>query len=99
MRNTFEEDGSYKPESGMMDDMAAKPEAELRLNLSGIKGAESFRSGDEIMLHIKAKVGEAGEEGGMSEMQVIRVTADQMEHGAMRERAREPEVDTEGTGL
>ena len=66
---------------------------------SGVKGTENFKPGDEIMLHIKAKVGQPGEDGGMADMEVIRVTADQMDSGAMRERAREPQVSTEGTGL
>ena len=99
MRNTFEGDGSYKPESGSFDDLAKKPEAEFRVNLQGIQGAENYRPGDEIVLSVKARVGQAGEQGGMTDMEVIRVTAEPMDNGAARERAREPKVDTAGTLL
>lgn len=91
MRNTFKEDGSYSPESGAADDLAQKPQAELSVNLASISGLADFKPGDEAMLHMKVRIGQAspdGEGGGMTTLEVVRITADPMDSGAKTERMR-----------
>lgn len=90
MRNTFKDNGSYSPVSGEADDLAQKPQAEIRFDPASVPDLADFQPGDEAMLHIRIRIGSSGTEGeeGMPSHEVIQLTADAMDQGARTERQR-----------
>lgn len=97
MQPTLDQNSNYKTDSGEMDDMS-KPSGSLTLNASSISGLSDYQPGDEVMLEVKARMGET-DKTGMTTFDIIRVKPEDMDFGAKTNRLRETKVDPTGTNL
>ena len=89
---TFDQEGGYKPESGAFDKYETKSKGSMSLDLSSVPGAKDYQPGDEVMLEVKARVGQSVE-GGMTDLEIIRVKAEDMDSSASAMRNHsEPEA-------
>lgn len=84
----FDEEGQYRPESGDFDDTMSKPQGSLVIDPKTIRGMEDYKPGDTVILKVKVRFAEPDSEG-MSEMQIITASAEQMADGPRMNRMRE----------
>ena len=84
----FDEEGQYKPESGDFDDTMSKPQGSLVINPKTIRGMEDYKPGDTMVLKVKVRYSQPDSEG-MSEMEILTASAEEMAEGPRMNRMRE----------
>jgi hypothetical protein len=99
------EGDGYRPDNGAFDDLISKPKGTMSVDLSTIKGMDGYRPGDVVELTVKARIprmnsdnmegdGESdGDEGGMTDLEIMNITAGEMDRGVNLTRQREKNME------